>query len=59
MVHELFTLLPQYGVLGVVVAILMYQNHKITHKLFSVIEHNTQVMTRLTEIIETKVERRQ
>lgn len=50
--------LAEFGVMGIVLAIVMWQNHRITNRLFEVIEHNTEVMTRLTEIIESKVERR-
>jgi len=56
--EQLIASLADYGVLGLIAAVMIWQNNRITNRLFEVIERNTEVLTRLTQIIESKVERR-
>jgi hypothetical protein len=44
--------LMQYGVLGVVVAVLFFQQYKLQSKLIEIIEKNTKAFDELKGIIE-------
>jgi len=57
-INTLVSSLGQLGGVGIVAAILLWQNSKMQEKLFNVIESNTKVITELKEVIENSVERR-
>ena len=46
---ELFKELADYGILGFLIAWLMWKDFKFTARIFKVIENNTQAMTELKE----------
>jgi len=48
MVSELL----DYGVVAIVLAVMIFQNCKVTARLFKVIESNTEAMTRLASLVE-------
>lgn len=47
-------MLMKSGPLGLIVAALLFDNFKMKSKLFSIIENNTQAMTKLIETIKEK-----
>jgi hypothetical protein len=47
--------LGNFGAVGIIAAIALWQVFALSRKLFSVIENNTKAMTELTILIKTKV----
>jgi len=48
MIEEMFMELMKNGVLGIVLAVALYDNFQMKKKLFDVIENNTKALTELT-----------
>ncbi len=52
---ELITMLSNFGALGIVSAVLLWQNSKIQNKLTGIIENNTKAMTELKDCVHEKM----
>lgn len=51
MIEEIFKELASYGVIGVLLAWLIWKDTKFTNRIFKVIENNTEAMTKLRDTI--------
>jgi len=44
--------LADYGIIGILIAWLIWKDTKVTNRIFSVIKNNTEAMTKLSDKIE-------
>ena len=54
---ELLKQLAQYGITGVVCAVLLYDIFVLQRKLMAIIEQNTKAMTQMADLLKTCQER--